>query len=120
MSFGPKHFANWRKHCKLTQSQAAELTGISQGHLSDLERGRRRYNEGHLEMMAKAYNCELWELIGRNPEITRQFRGVLEWLESENGGSDTGITEILNVWRHIPADDRRTALRMLRALADNV
>lgn len=64
---GRNYFAEWRKHRKLTQEQASELTGIPQGYLSALERGARRYNQDHLEAMATAYKCSPGDLITRSP-----------------------------------------------------
>jgi len=67
---GRNYFAEWRKFNGLTQERAVErMHTITQGYLSELERGKRRYNEGLLAEMAHAYNCEPWELIGRNPLI---------------------------------------------------
>jgi transcriptional regulator with XRE-family HTH domain len=63
-----KHFfREWREYSKLTQDQASEASGIARNYLSELERNKRRHNADILDSLAKAYSCEPWELLGRNP-----------------------------------------------------
>jgi transcriptional regulator with XRE-family HTH domain len=61
------YFREWRKHRGLTQEQAAGRLDVSQGHLSDLETGKKSWTQPVVEAMTDAYSCELWELFGRNP-----------------------------------------------------
>jgi transcriptional regulator with XRE-family HTH domain len=95
---GRQYFREWREFRELTQARAAERTPLSQGYLSDLERGVRRFNEEHLAMLSKAYNCEPWELIGRNPLIEPE--------------------PVASIWDRIPNDKRDAARQMLDALTD--
>lgn len=57
----------WRKHRGYTQERLAEMTNMSIGYLSDLEKGKRRYNQDHLEALATALQCEPFDLIMRDP-----------------------------------------------------
>lgn len=98
---GRQYFAEWRKLRGLTQAQAAELTGIQQGLLSALERGARRYNADHLEAMARAYVCETWELLGKDPLSV-----------------DDSASAIINIWDHIPAGNRDQARQILETFTD--
>ncbi|MDG1419245.1 MAG: helix-turn-helix transcriptional regulator [Maricaulis sp.] len=64
---GKSYFTEWREHRSLTQEQASEASGISVSVLSRIENGKRKFDENHLAALAKAYNCDTWELLGRNP-----------------------------------------------------
>ncbi len=63
------YFREHRKKKGLTQKQAAERMDISQGHLSDLERGVKQYTQPIIEAMCDAYSVDEWELFGKNPLI---------------------------------------------------
>jgi DNA-binding XRE family transcriptional regulator len=41
----------------LTQAQLAEMTGIPQGHISEMENGKRPIGKKHAHLFAKALNC---------------------------------------------------------------
>jgi len=57
----------WRKHKGLSQEKLAEKLGIHKGDISNLEKGKRRYNQDILEALADALECEPADLIMRNP-----------------------------------------------------
>jgi DNA-binding Xre family transcriptional regulator len=57
----------WRKHRGLSQEKLAERLGIYKGDVSNLENGKRRYNQDILEALAEALACEPADLIMRNP-----------------------------------------------------
>ena len=70
-----RYFREWRKHRHLTQDQVVDrlkalddplviATGAS---LSRLETGAQIYNERILDALAEIYQCEAWELVGRDP-----------------------------------------------------
>jgi|GEM_PF-707501 len=46
----------------LTQAQLAEKTGIAQGHISSMEKGRRAIGIKSAKTLAKALNCR-WERL---------------------------------------------------------
>lgn len=60
----------WRVFRGLKQDQAAERIGISRNYLSELERGVKRFHEDTLAAMSLAYECEVWELLGRDPSAS--------------------------------------------------
>jgi transcriptional regulator with XRE-family HTH domain len=63
-----RHFIRaWRKHRGLTQAQLAERIGIDRSYLSNIETGRRRYDQPFLEAAAEALRCEPADLIVRDP-----------------------------------------------------
>lgn len=91
------HLRAWRKHRGLTIERLAELIGTTKSVVSELEIGKKRYNQDHLERLALALDCEPADLITRDPSDPE---GV--WA----------------VWDHVPASKREDAIRVLRALAD--
>ena len=68
MRNAPRHFIRaWRKHRGLPQAQLAERIGIDRSYLSNIETGRRRYDQPFLEAAAEALRCEPADLIMRDP-----------------------------------------------------
>jgi transcriptional regulator with XRE-family HTH domain len=63
----PFYLKQWREHRGLSQQRLAERIDTSKGYISDLERGKRRYNQDMLEMLADALNCEPADLLMRDP-----------------------------------------------------
>lgn len=64
----PRFFLKqWRKHRGYTQERLAEALGSSSGYIADLENGKRRYNQDHLESLAEALNCTPADLLIRDP-----------------------------------------------------
>jgi transcriptional regulator with XRE-family HTH domain len=57
----------WREHRELTQEQAAERLDLTQGQLSRIENGQSPYNQDFLEAAAYAYQCDVADLLMRNP-----------------------------------------------------
>ena len=57
----------WRNHRVLTQEQLAERAGISQGMISQLEKGTTDFSGETLAALADALQCEPADLIMRNP-----------------------------------------------------
>jgi hypothetical protein len=60
-------FRNWRKYRKMTLEVAAELSGMSAGNISAMERGAQNYTQGGLEALAKAYDCLPGQLLMVDP-----------------------------------------------------
>lgn len=87
----------WRTHRGLTQERLAERLGTSKGHISDLEVGRRRYNQDQLEALAAALDCEPADLLIRNPANSEA---------------------VWSIWERVPPTKRDDALKILAALAD--
>lgn len=88
----------WRKYRDdITQDRLAERAGISQGMISQLETGQSDYTGELLERLSEALNCEPADLIMRNP---------------------TDPEAPWTIWERLKPSQRRTAIRMLEALAD--
>jgi len=87
----------WREYRGYSQEDVERETGISQGSLSKLETGRSRYNRDNLELLANLYLCNPADLIGRDPEQSQS---------------------IVELWNMLPPQERQTAERLLRTLAE--
>jgi transcriptional regulator with XRE-family HTH domain len=61
-------FKQWRKHRGYTLEQAAELSGMSIGNISAMERGAQGYTQDGLESLAEAYNATPGQLLTVDPE----------------------------------------------------
>lgn len=57
----------WRKYRGYTQEKLAEKVGMATGYYSDIEGGKRRYNQDHLEAFAEALNCDISDIFVRDP-----------------------------------------------------
>ena len=82
----------WRKYRGYSQERLAELIGTSKGYISDLERGKRRYNQEILEAAAKALRAEPADILMRDP--------------SDPAG-------IWSIWDQVPPAQREQARRVL-------
>ncbi|GJL97022.1 MAG: hypothetical protein DHS20C06_08390 [Hyphobacterium sp.] len=63
----PNYFREWRKFVGLTTTGVAERMGTTQSYVSELERGKRRWNEDTLAGYAAAIGCQPHELISVIP-----------------------------------------------------
>jgi transcriptional regulator with XRE-family HTH domain len=64
---GHTFLREWRKFKKLSQEEAADRIGTTQGNLSKIERRDLPYNQDFLEKAALAYGCDPEDLISINP-----------------------------------------------------
>lgn len=63
-----RHFIReWREHRGLTQEQLAERIGASGATVSRIEKGAAPYTQDALEAIAYALQCEVVDLLIRNP-----------------------------------------------------
>lgn len=63
-----RHFIKeWRKHRDLSQEELADRMGITRGYVSQVENGKRRYDQLFLEAAAQALNCDPADLLIRDP-----------------------------------------------------
>lgn len=77
----PRHFIReWRKHRGYTQEKLAEMVGVTDGALSQLERGDTNYTQPMLEALAQALSCEPADLIIRNPLDQSSMWSILDAL----------------------------------------
>jgi transcriptional regulator with XRE-family HTH domain len=75
-----------RRQAGLTQQQLAELLGITQPTLADIERGRRRLSTKHYRQLPDAIRGQVIDAA------IRELRGRIEELEAVRG-PDTGFAE---------------------------
>lgn len=92
----PLFLRQWRKHRGLTQEKLAERLGTSKGYISELESGKQRYNQQHLEALAEALDCDPVDLLIRDP---------------------TDPEGIWSIWDRVRPVDKETAKRILEQLA---
>lgn len=95
----PFYLKQWRKHRGLTQQLLADRLETSKGYISDLENGKRRYNQDVLEALAYALMCEPADLLMRDPT---------------NEGSMWTIWEAASA---VPESERPKLLAMIRVMA---
>lgn len=101
MSDKQAHFLKeWRVFRGLTQEAAADAAGMVRAYISQLESGKKRHNQDLLDKLAKAYSCEPWELLGKNP---------LEQNET---------AQIVDIWDHIPQRNREQARQILETFTE--
>ena len=95
------YLKEWRKFRSLTQQAAADAIDSSKGYISDLENGKRRYNQDILEALAELYMCDPADLLSQDPSEP----------EAE--------AEIVSIWDRIPRDSQAAARAMLESLTKN-
>lgn len=65
--FRPTFIRQWRKHRHLTQERLASRVDMSPANLSNIETGKQGYTQENLEALADALNCEVVDLLIRDP-----------------------------------------------------
>lgn len=91
----PFYLKQWREYRGLSQQRLADRMETSKGYISDLERGKRRYNQDLLEALAEALMCEPADLLMRDP--------------SDPSG-------IWSIWDQVPVTERPRIVAAIRAL----
>lgn len=86
-----------RKARGLTTQQLADLAGMSQSYVSDLENGKKQLNARRMEAIAKALEVTPADLIG-------------------SGEEDPELMRHLDVLRQLPHEDREAVIRHARGL----
>lgn len=59
----------WRKRRGYSQERLAEMIDTSKSYISELESGKRRYNQELIERLADALSCSPADLLAIDPEI---------------------------------------------------
>jgi transcriptional regulator with XRE-family HTH domain len=88
----------WRQLKGLTQDQLAERLNTSKSVISELESGKKRWNQDHLGELAFALGCDPEDLLHPGPRP-----------------KDPNEPFIM-IWNSIPDDLKPQALRVLQAL----
>lgn len=81
-----KNIKNFRKSCKLTQENLAELINIETGSLSAIESGRHFPSMPTLEKIANVLNIELKALFDFKPLVPSETmkKTIIEHLDKLN------------------------------------
>jgi len=90
------YLKEWRKHRGYTQERLAEMIGSSKGHISDLERGERRYNQDNLEALAEALKCSPADLIMRDPSRPETIWSLWDGLSESQKPQAVAVIEALS------------------------
>lgn len=61
-------FREWRKYRGYTLEEAAEISKMSIGNISAMERGAQGYTQDGLEALAEAYKCSPGQLLTVDPD----------------------------------------------------
>ncbi|WP_374098987.1 helix-turn-helix domain-containing protein [Pseudomonas aeruginosa] len=94
-----------RKEHGITQTQLAELLGVSQQTIQAYETGRRRIQVSTLPELARLLSTSLEELFGQEQETTPRKRGPApKWQQQ------------LEVIDQLPKSQQRLIVQMLNAL----
>jgi transcriptional regulator with XRE-family HTH domain len=87
----------WREYHRLTQEQAAERLNISRTLLSKIENAKSPYTQGFMEAAAEAYNCEVADLIVRDPKSP--IWSIYDTLKSLPQDQQAHVEEIVKTFR---------------------
>lgn len=79
----PTHIKAWRKYRNLTQEQLAERLETTSATISRVETGKTPYNQGMLEALADALQCEPADLLARPPDKDFGIAAVLDGMTDE-------------------------------------
>lgn len=91
--FRPTFIRQWRKHRGLTIEQLAERSGMSNGNLSNIERGKTGYNQDTLEALAEALQCAPADLLMRDPSDPRAIWSLWDSAKPAQQQQIIGIIE---------------------------
>lgn len=97
---------NRRKELRLTQVQMRELTGISNGNLSDIENGNRLPSAGALISLSEALRVSAdWILTGKYPDADIQAVQIPSFSPTEES--------FLNCFRQLDPEDQDEILELM-------
>jgi transcriptional regulator with XRE-family HTH domain len=88
------YFKEWRKFRGYTLEQAAELSGMSVGNISAMERGAQGYTQDGLEALAEAYRATPGQLLTVDPDSS----------------------DIWSIWEHAKSGDRQKIVDIAKTI----
>lgn len=101
-----------RNERQLTQNELSVKTGLSHGCIAMLEVGKRAPTGSTLILLADALECSVDYLLGREDDFGNiTVQGTAPHLSAEE-------TEIVQVYRKLPADLQRRATAYMRNLGE--
>jgi transcriptional regulator with XRE-family HTH domain len=83
-----RYLRTWRLYRHFTQDQVVDRLAFlddeklprSKAQLSKVENGKSPYSQRLLEALAEIYDCEAWELLGRDPNKKGEVVDLLPYL----------------------------------------
>jgi transcriptional regulator with XRE-family HTH domain len=101
-----------RRQAKLTQSELADLTGVSQPAISQLENGTRSLDVAWMRTFARALRCAPADLLERddNPDVLDEHeRLLIERYRSADKQQRETLERVTAAVVPLPVDDREQA-----------
>jgi transcriptional regulator with XRE-family HTH domain len=90
----PNNLRAWRKFRRMTQQELADALDTTKSVISDLERGVVQLNDKWLRRLAPVLKTQPGHILDHDPE--------------------TLDNDIIDIWAHIPEDNRAQAAAVLR------
>jgi len=79
----PTFIREWRKKKGWSQGELAEAIGVSTATISQIENGNTGYSQANLEAIARALECQVVDLLARDPRDPEGIWGLWERAEHE-------------------------------------
>lgn len=124
-------FRELRKSCNKTQSEWADILGLSRSGIADIEAGRRNVTKKHVRSLElwdgckdKAINID-WlrtgegEMFNPVPEEDEVASYVAELLDPDNPFADL-IVEIMRTYSQLDSKSQEVLLEFSRKLKENI
>lgn len=90
-----RHFIKeWRDHRGLSQEQVASRLQISRENYGRIEAGKVPYNQDFLELAAWALNCDVADLLMRDPTDKSAPWSILDTLKKADTPTRERILEV--------------------------
>jgi transcriptional regulator with XRE-family HTH domain len=101
------------KHARMTQEELAEMLGVTPQAVSQWERNETKPEIEKLPHIAAACSLSVAWLLGGGefPEIDMKARGEL-------AAESDAVGPLLLAWRRLSPDQRKLAMRMLKAMVE--
>jgi transcriptional regulator with XRE-family HTH domain len=98
----PTYLRSWRKFRGYSLETAAEQIEMSRENLGRIERGEVPYSQDVLEQLAEAYNCEVADLLIRDP---LEPLGIWSIWDAAKPAERLKIVDVAKVLVQSPSDD---------------
>lgn len=95
-----------RQHLRLSQAELANVTGLSQQYISEIERGLKLPEIDTLDLLSKALGLPAYPL-----RVAAGYSGT------DGGQADPEEAELVNLYRSLSQAERVRMVRIVRELA---
>ena len=102
-----------RRKMGLTQEEVALRSNLSQGYITQLENGKRRFTQKSLEQIAKALNVPLINFFKKDEKEADRVREEVSEYKCRSGRTPSK-KEILSLLNELPPQLREHYLTLLR------